>query len=60
MTSIYVQKMTVKHEVVHSMNNSIRVVKGGQLGLKERSIPHMELSLFYKKESNPRLYSWCL
>jgi hypothetical protein len=50
-TSIYAQKMTVGHLVVHTMNNStalISVVKGGQLGLKGRSIPRMELLLFYK------------
>jgi hypothetical protein len=39
------------------MNNSaalIGVVKGGQLGLKGRSIPHMELPHFYKKgEATP-------
>jgi hypothetical protein len=56
MTSIYAQKMTVEHLVVHPMNNStalFRVVKGAQLGLKERSIPHMELLLFYKKWKQP-------
>jgi hypothetical protein len=38
------------------MNNStafIGVIKGGQLGLKGRSIPHMELLLFYKREAIP-------
>jgi hypothetical protein len=48
--------MTVGHLVVHTMNNStalIGVVKGGQLGLKGRSIPHMELLLFYKKGRQP-------
>jgi hypothetical protein len=38
------------------MNNSttlIGVMKGGQLGLKGRSIPHMALPLFYKKGKQP-------
>jgi hypothetical protein len=38
------------------MNNTtalIGVVKGGQIGLKGRSIPHMELLLFHKKGNNP-------
>jgi hypothetical protein len=29
------------------------VMKGGQLSLKGRSIPHIQLPLFYKKGSNP-------
>jgi hypothetical protein len=56
MTNIFAQKMTVGHPVVHTMNNStafIGVVKGRQLGLKGRSIPHVELLLFYKKEKQP-------
>jgi hypothetical protein len=56
MTSIYAQKMTVGHLVVHAINNStalIEVIKGGQLGLKVRSIPRMELLLFYKKGKHP-------
>jgi hypothetical protein len=39
------------------MNNSIAfigVVKGGQLGLKGRSISDMELPLFYKKGKQPQ------
>jgi hypothetical protein len=38
------------------MNDStilIGVVKGGQLGLKGRSIPNMKLPLFYKREKQP-------
>jgi hypothetical protein len=31
----------------------IWVMKGGQLGLKGRSIPHMELLVFYKKGKPP-------
>jgi hypothetical protein len=57
MTSVYAQKVTVGHLVVHTMNNStalIGVVKDGQLGLKGRSIPHMELLLLsYKKGKQP-------
>jgi hypothetical protein len=48
--------MTVGHLVVHTINNStalIGVVKGRRLGLKGRSIPHMELPLFYKKGKQP-------
>jgi hypothetical protein len=47
--------MTVGHLVVHSVNNFtvlIGVMKGGQLGEKGRFISHLELPLFYKKESN--------
>jgi hypothetical protein len=29
------------------------VIKGGQLSLKGRSIPHIQLPFFYKKGSNP-------
>jgi hypothetical protein len=57
------QKVTVGHLVAHTINNSIAftgVVKGGQLGLKGKAIPHMKLPLFYKKESNPKLPSWYL
>jgi hypothetical protein len=60
MTSIYAQKITVGHPVVHPMNNStalIGVVKSGQLGLKGRSIPHMELLLFYKISEKISLFS---
>jgi hypothetical protein len=42
------------------MNNStalIGVVKSGQLGLKGRSIPHMELLLFYKISEKISLFS---
>jgi hypothetical protein len=45
------------------MNNStalIGVEKSGQLGLKGRSIPHMELLLFYKKGIISQLHFWCL
>jgi hypothetical protein len=41
---------------MYTMNDStalIGVVKSGQLGLKRRSIPRMEVLLFYKKENNP-------
>jgi hypothetical protein len=57
MTSISAQKMTVEHLVVHTMNDStilIGVVKGGQLGLKGRSIPNMKLPLFYKRGKQPQ------
>jgi hypothetical protein len=56
MASIYAQKITVGHSVVYTMNKPtalIGVVKGEQLDLKERSIPHMELPLFYKKGKPP-------
>jgi hypothetical protein len=45
--------MTVEHPVVCTVNNTtafIGVMKGGQLGLKGRSIPHIKLPLFYKDE----------
>jgi hypothetical protein len=48
--------MTVGHPVVCTVNNTtafIGVMKGGQLGLKGRSIPHMALPLFYKKGKQP-------
>jgi hypothetical protein len=57
MTSIYAQKITVGHPVVDTMNNStalIGVVKGGQLGLKGRPIPHIgTAALLQKGETTP-------
>jgi hypothetical protein len=55
MTSIYAQKVTVAHQVVHTMNNSttlIGVVKGGQLGKKGRSLPHVKFSTLKKQAKN--------
>jgi hypothetical protein len=48
--------MTVGYPVVHTINNFTAltgVIKGEQLGLKGRSIPHLELPLFYKKDKQP-------
>jgi hypothetical protein len=54
MTSIYAQKMTVGHLVVHTVNNStalIGVVKGGQLGLKGSPYLTWNCCSFTKRES---------
>jgi hypothetical protein len=54
MTSIYAQKMTVGHLVVHTVNNStalIGIVKGGQLGLKGSPYLTWNCCSFTKRES---------